>query len=235
MRRFRRIKYPAAFALALALAAFAGCAWLGDALSALTPADTDLPLGSVLPTAVPDAAPTAASDTDNPVLVFITGYERAFASASKGLAAGAYERGGESGQLALLLARDGSRLSLIASTVGMLPDRSALGAFSGEVSGAYSGSGTLSKEGAFEFSLGSGGSIAGSLEKGVLTASLPDGELALYRTDSGYLLWFYDGQGTGVTEVLGSKLRYMRSDKKLAPSDRLPGGEGLSEFVWGRS
>lgn len=228
MRRKGIIKYAFALALSFALAAFSGCVWLGEALSSLTPAETDLPLGSVLPTGQAEATGAPYSDTDNPVLLFINGFQRAYSSASKGLAAYAYDQAEGTAELVMLLMRDESRLCLVASTVGMLPERSAVGAFSGEVTGAYAGSGTLSKDGEFEFELKSGGKVKGSLSSAILKASVSGGSLTLYRNGTEYLLWFTDESGTGVLEVGGNKLRFVRSEKQLEHSPVYPEAEGLA-------
>lgn len=232
MRRFYTIKYLTAFALALALAAFSGCVWLGEALSALTPAETDLPLGSTLPTAVPEATDAPYSDSDNPVLFFITGFQLAFAKASKGLPSFAYEKGGETQELAMRLMRDESRLCLVAATAGMLPDRTEVGSFTGTVTGAYAGSGVLTNTGDFSFTLLKGGEIKGSLLSAMLTAKVPDGSLSLYRNGSEYLLWFTDGDGTSVIRVERNELSFLFSGKRIKHSAELPGDGDLKKLEY---
>ena len=235
MRRERITKYAFALVLFAALITLSGCVWLGEALGALTPAETDSDLGTEAATASPTEAAAPASDGDNPVLVFVTDFMRTFSAATNGLADYAYEQGGEKAELSMLLMRDESKAALVASTVGMLGDRSALGAFSGAVTGAYSGSGTLSKEGDFTFTLDSGGAVKGSCTRNALTASVPGGKLSLYKVNGEFVLWFTDVEGTGVISMIGRKLRYVRYDEKLEHKPELPSKSPAAELVYTRN
>ena len=235
MRRKSTIKYLLALLTAITMVSLCGCVWLGEALGALTPAETDEGLGTEAASAAPTEAAANASEGDNPVLVFVTDFMRAFSAASNGLADYAYEQGGEKAELAMLLMRDESKAALVASTVGMLGDRSALGAFSGTVTGAYSGNGNLSKEGEFTFTLDSGGTVKGSFAKNALTAAVPGGKLSLYKVNGEYLLWFTDGEGTGIISMLGRKLRYARYDEKLEPKPELPVKSPAAELAYSHS
>lgn len=225
MRRGRKIKYSIALLLALLTSFLCGCAALGDLLydavnSTEAPKLTEAPS---LPT--PDAY---FPEGVNPVFAFISGFTDLFRSDTEGLLDSVLARETpEMSSVYMQLMSDEAALVKLMATIGMLPLDENTGAYSGTVTGVYSGQGKLQKNGSFTFVPDSGGQIAGSLSDRLLlkcTFTEPESSMIVERSASGYLAWITREGMTGVIELTMGGLRYTRASSKKISEQDISGG-----------
>lgn len=159
--------------LAFCFLSSSGCAWIGSAMEAMGGADAtentgDLPLPSAQNT---DAANGSQQETyrENPVHALISAFTADWNSASLGLREAAANS--EDAELAMYCMRFfacEAELALVDATVGLMSSEG-LG-WTGGLLDMYSGSGSMSSRGVFEYDMEDGTVIAGRVEGDALYA-----------------------------------------------------------------
>lgn len=217
MRRSFTTKYVAAALIVLLFGLSCGCAWVGQALDAFTPAETEAPAATKKPetTEVP-----AASFADNPVFIFFTEFYRAYGKAANGLFDAVIEKGDATvSALYMQAMKDEAFISLVYATVGMLQETDGASAFSGTFTGAYAGAGKLTFTNSFSYVFDSGAEIRGTLKDGALRCEYLDGDelisIMVVRANLAYYAWVMGSEETSALEIKQGSFRYSRFDNVL--------------------
>lgn len=217
MRRVIR----AAFILALAaVLLLSGC---GPAAPAKEPGPSD---GEITPEETPALTEDAAADAAiNPVFSLYCEVIPLYRAAWRGAVTGAAGDAAAAGLL-LLMMSDEARLCGAFSAVGMLPPSEDGNGFSGSVTAPIPGEGRLHANGSFSFTGEDGLTLSGSYEDGVFTCSDGESEIVLAPLGDGFITAVTSAEGTGVTELTSSGLRYARIEG-AGPYD--PAAQGFPE------
>lgn len=217
----------AAIAAAICAAAFCGCAWVGDALKALTPDETEEPFAAVTPTA---AATEDDFSVQNPVFTLLSDFFRVFEDAGNGMHDAALQSGEECARLYSEMLSDAAVAAKLRSTVGLLAEGDERGSYSGTFSGAYAGSGAIDLRNAFEYRFDSGEELTGTLSGGtelhaVFSGGSEYADLILIKSGDGYVMIVTREGISGALELSPGSLEYARCpEEDIGDAPGIPDG-----------